>query len=345
MGGVGVGTREFAESVEDAVLECESAFVGGSVALDEVLVGVGLVELDHLDGSRVLAADEAPGDSAGDEGLPGAGWALEDEVLAGFDGGEEAGEVGGGDEKVLVGVVGGVGGVGVHWVRFGFLLTDRSAVLHGLGRRGFWLPEFLDRREVEVNLLVRILVFEASTDSQQSLVELDLVGCVKTLAMMQSADDPLLALVGDDRLEIVGEEQKQECMSEHATGGKLRSVQPGREIPCTVEEGFALVWFQRKPSEHGYHEEAEFHPGKCVVRCTRVDDSRSEYCVVQEIMTFREVSLRPLPNLADPTSLLDGSHGLPELNQVVHPCHFGPKALRVRGAGLKLALELYHERV
>ena len=62
---------------------------GGSVTLHEILVGVGLVELDHLDGGVVLAADEAPGDSAGYEGFAGAGWALEDEVLAGFDGGEE----------------------------------------------------------------------------------------------------------------------------------------------------------------------------------------------------------------------------------------------------------------
>ena len=131
----GLARARVAEAVEDAVLEVESAVVGGSVALDEVLVGVGLVELDHLDGGVVLVADEAPGDSAGDEGLAGAGRALEDEVLAGLDGGEEAREVVAGDEEVLVGVVDGVGGVGVQSVRFGFLLTDCPALFHGLGRR------------------------------------------------------------------------------------------------------------------------------------------------------------------------------------------------------------------
>ena len=110
--GVRLGPRAFAEAVEDAVLEGEAAAVGGAEALDEVFVGVGLVELDHLDGVVVLVADQAPGDSAGDEGFTGAGGALEDEVLAGLDGGEEAGEVGGGDEEVLVGVGGGVGSFG-----------------------------------------------------------------------------------------------------------------------------------------------------------------------------------------------------------------------------------------
>ena len=107
MRGVRLGARAFAEAVEDAGFEGEPALFGGPEALDEVLVGVGLVELDHLDGAVVLVADQAPGDPAGDEGLAGAGWALEDEVLAGFDGGEEAGEVVGGDEEVLVGVGGG----------------------------------------------------------------------------------------------------------------------------------------------------------------------------------------------------------------------------------------------
>ena len=79
--------------------------------------------------------------------------------------------------------------------------------------------------------------------------------------MMQFADDPPLALVGDDRFELVGEEQEKECMSEHATGGKLRGVQPRREIPCAVEELFTLVSPQRKPSDHGDYEETEFPPG------------------------------------------------------------------------------------
>ena len=92
-----VGARAVAEAAEDAGLEGEAACLGGSEALDEVLVGVGLVELDHLDGAVVLVADEAPGDPAGDEGLAGAGRALEDEILAGLDGGEEAVEVVGGD--------------------------------------------------------------------------------------------------------------------------------------------------------------------------------------------------------------------------------------------------------
>ena len=81
-------------------LRVNPPFVGGAEALDEVLVGVRLVELDHLDGVVVLVADQAPGDPAGDEGLPGAGRALEDEVLAAPEGGEEAVEVGGGDEEV-----------------------------------------------------------------------------------------------------------------------------------------------------------------------------------------------------------------------------------------------------
>ena len=67
------------------------------------------MELDHLDGAVVLAADAAPGDSAGDEGLSGSGRALEDEVLAGLDGGEEALEVVEGDEEVLVEFVDRVG--------------------------------------------------------------------------------------------------------------------------------------------------------------------------------------------------------------------------------------------
>ena len=116
-------------------------------------------------------------------------------------------------------------------------------------------------------------------------------------------------------------------------------------MPCAVDEGFALPSLQRKPSEHGDHEEAEFPPGKRVVGRARVDDSCSEHRVVQQFMAFREVSLRPLPDLADPTSLLGGSHGLRGLNQAVHPCHFGPKALRVRGGELELAFKLHHERI
>ena len=118
VGDLGVGPRAFAEAVEDSGLEGKPAVVGGAKPLHEVLVGVGLVELDHLDGAVVPVADQAPGDPAGDEGLPGAGRALEDEVLAALERGEEAVEVGGGDEEVLVGVGGGVGGGRVGSVRF-----------------------------------------------------------------------------------------------------------------------------------------------------------------------------------------------------------------------------------
>ena len=67
VGGFRVGPRAFAEAVEDAGLEGESARFCGAEALDEVLVGVGLVELDHLDGAVVLVADQAPGDAAGED--------------------------------------------------------------------------------------------------------------------------------------------------------------------------------------------------------------------------------------------------------------------------------------
>ena len=77
-----------------------------------------------------------------------------------------------------------------------------------------------------MELLVGVLGFEASSDRQQSPVDRDRIGFVQTVAPMQSADDRLLAAVGDDRFEFAREQQKDDGVPEHSVRGELRGVQP-----------------------------------------------------------------------------------------------------------------------
>jgi len=90
---VGVGFRLPAEAVEHAVLELEPAALPRSPTLDEVLVGVRLMELHHLHACVVPASEQRPRDPAGDERLADARRALEDDVLLADEGVEDGGQL------------------------------------------------------------------------------------------------------------------------------------------------------------------------------------------------------------------------------------------------------------
>ena len=77
----GIGQGSAAKAVENPVPHGEMATFRGSQSLDEVLVGVGLVELHHLDRGVILHPELQPGQALGDEGLPNTRRALEDDVL------------------------------------------------------------------------------------------------------------------------------------------------------------------------------------------------------------------------------------------------------------------------
>src|SRR5690606_26560226 len=70
-----------AEPIERSFVEEESSALVGAESHHEVLVGVTLMELHHLESARVLAADDGVGESFGSKCLAHSRWASEDDVL------------------------------------------------------------------------------------------------------------------------------------------------------------------------------------------------------------------------------------------------------------------------
>jgi hypothetical protein len=70
-----------AELMKDAVPQVERALCRRSEALNEVLVRVGLMELDHLDAIVVIETDQGLRHSASDVCLPNARRSLKNEIL------------------------------------------------------------------------------------------------------------------------------------------------------------------------------------------------------------------------------------------------------------------------
>ena len=70
-----------AEVVEDTIPSLEAARLARTIALDEVLVGVGLVELDHFHVAFVLLRQKGVGKTSSDKGFANTGRALKDHVF------------------------------------------------------------------------------------------------------------------------------------------------------------------------------------------------------------------------------------------------------------------------
>ena len=69
-----------AEFVEDAVSAAERA-IAGTIPLNEILVRVGLMELDRSYAVFVLLSHESESEKFGNESLANARWTLKDDVL------------------------------------------------------------------------------------------------------------------------------------------------------------------------------------------------------------------------------------------------------------------------
>src|SRR5690606_6344376 len=73
---VGIRFSAFTEVMEGAVLQAKITVFGGAEALDEVLVGVRLMELHHLDTAIIALAHQRVGEPLRDKRFSDAGWAL-----------------------------------------------------------------------------------------------------------------------------------------------------------------------------------------------------------------------------------------------------------------------------
>ena len=93
--------RALAKLEEHPITQREAARLRRPPTLHEVLVRIGLVELHHLDGTRILVPDQAPRDSLGDERLAYPRRPLEDQILAQGEGVENALELCFFDEEIL----------------------------------------------------------------------------------------------------------------------------------------------------------------------------------------------------------------------------------------------------
>src|SRR5262249_51246007 len=78
---IAIAGGALAEVVEDAVTSLEAARLARTEALDEILIGVGLVKLNHFYTAFVLVFHEGVGEPSSHEGFADAGRALKDNVF------------------------------------------------------------------------------------------------------------------------------------------------------------------------------------------------------------------------------------------------------------------------
>src|SRR5262249_48284373 len=81
VGSAEVGAGTVAEVKKEAVPTMKATFFAGAVALDEVLVGIRLMELHHRDTGAVLLAQKGVGETAGQEGLADTWRPLKQDIL------------------------------------------------------------------------------------------------------------------------------------------------------------------------------------------------------------------------------------------------------------------------
>ena len=235
------GTRPLsgalAELQEHAFPQGEAARFIGPVALDEVLVGIGLVELDHLDRGVVLPSREAPGDAAGDKGLADSGRPLEDEVLPAPDRGDDAAK------RVLA----------------------QEQILESSGLV-VWRFGVVDLRQIPEE----VLGLESLSDVGQFLVECDAVerpdrSNIDASAFSQIKRDLPFQLGVQERLEVLGKQEKQEDVPELPFAAAGLAVEPVRKAERVIEQHCPFFKPPGAPAEHDLDQIGELAPLVCVV--------------------------------------------------------------------------------
>ena len=215
-----------AKCMKRAVAQRESGAIRAET-LDEVLVGVRGVKLDHLDPFVRFAGHQGVSQATGEEGLSHAGRALQDEILLGAQALDDAAEVRAVDEQAIDRFIQRVGHLGRLFVQ---ILRLRLRDRFGPGRCGRVCAgrRHWSRSGVVVQRLAGVFGLETPPDDSQDMVKFHGIQRADVrpgFVGKHTRDEPAVALP-EDAFEVVREEQEQQHVPELACRAVWHGLQP-----------------------------------------------------------------------------------------------------------------------